>query len=188
VAELCGEHCAYTARGLLKHLRAQGTDSSTVQLMVADQVQKVGNVSLLINPIWTFNMPIPANNPDVVHRWQGRPAGLSNANAYDLHWVDLHMHTLGRSGQIGIVRAGTTTPEPLLDIPDWSFEWQETFRFREPVRLNPGDQLFVECHFDNTADNQNVVNGVKLPVRDVNWGENTTDEMCLGNVLATPVQ
>ena len=24
VAELCGEHCAYTARGLLKHLRAQG--------------------------------------------------------------------------------------------------------------------------------------------------------------------
>jgi DNA-binding GntR family transcriptional regulator len=27
VAELCGEHCAYTARGLLKHFRAQGTSN-----------------------------------------------------------------------------------------------------------------------------------------------------------------
>jgi DNA-binding GntR family transcriptional regulator len=29
VAELCGEHCAYTARGLLKHLRAQGTGTDS---------------------------------------------------------------------------------------------------------------------------------------------------------------
>ena len=169
-------------------LSTKGTDNSTVQLMLADQVEKVGNVHLLINPLWAAGfMRLPANEPDVVHRWQGRPFTLGANNSFDLHWVDLHMHTLGSSGKIGIVRAGATEPELLLDIPDWAFEWQETFRFKQPVRLNPGDQLFVECHFDNTAENQNVVNGVKLPVRDVNWGENTTDEMCLGNVLATPV-
>ena len=76
--------------------------------------------------------------------------------------------------------------EPLLEIPRWAFEWQETYRFREPVRLETGDQLYVECHFDNSAENQLVVNGQRLTPRDVNWGEGTTDEMCLGNVLITP--
>lgn len=168
-------------------LGTKGPDQSTVQFMLADQVAKVGNVSLIINPLWAIGfMPIPANEPDVVHRWQGRPAGLAANQAYDLHWVDLHMHTLGRAGSIGLVRAGSTTPEILLDIPDWAFEWQETYRLREPVRFNPGDQLFVECRFDNTEGNQMVVDGQRLPVRRVNWGEGTTDEMCLGNVLATP--
>jgi hypothetical protein len=59
---------------------------------------------------------------------------------------------------------------------------------REPVQLNPGDQLEVECHFDNTAANQMIVNGQRLEPRDVNWGEATTDEMCLGNVLVSPAR
>jgi len=167
-------------------LNGKAPDQSSVQLMLADKVDKVGLVSLLINPLWALGfMSIPEHQPDVVHRWQGRPSGLANDRAYDLFWVDLHMHTLGRSGSIGIVRAGATTPEMLLDIPEWAFEWQETFRLKQPVRLNPGDQLFVECHFNNTADHQTIVNGQRLPVRNVNWGEGTTDEMCLGNVLAT---
>jgi hypothetical protein len=167
-------------------LNAKGSDQSSVQLMLADKVEKVGLVNLLINPLWAVGfMPIPADQPDVVHRWQGRPSGLANDRSYDLFWVDLHMHTLGHAGSIGLLRAGASAPEMLLDIPDWAFEWQETFRLRQPVRLNPGDQLFVECRFDNTADHQTVVNGQRLPVRNVNWGEGTTDEMCLGNVLAT---
>jgi hypothetical protein len=168
-------------------LSVKGSDSSSVQFMLADQVPKVGNVHLILSPLWLAGfMRVPANNPDVVHRWQGRPGGLNNNMAYDLYWLDLHMHRLGKSGQIGIVRAGSTEPELLLDVPDYSFEWQETYRLKQPVRLNPGDQLFVECRFDNTAERQTEVNGQRLPVRDVEWGENTTDEMCLGNVLATP--
>lgn len=173
-------------------LGGKESDSSKVEFMLADEVQKVGNVSLIMNPLWAIPnlgvMRIPADQPDVKQRWQGRPSGLANDRSYDVFWVDLHMHKLGKSGTIGVVRAGSNATELLLDVPSYSFEWQETYRLRQPTRINPGDQLFVECHFDNTAENQTEVNGKRLPVRDVTWGEGTTDEMCLGNVLATPVQ
>lgn len=169
-------------------LRGRGADRSSVQVMVADRVQREGKVNLIMNAAWVLGgMPIPANNPDVVFSWTGRPGGLNALQSYDLYWADLHMHTLGHAGSIGIVRSGSRSREPLLSIPDWQFEWQETYRFTKPVRLNPGDQLYVECRFDNTAANQMVVNGRRNPVRRVNWGEKTTDEMCLGNVVSTPV-
>lgn len=162
-------------------------DRSRVDVMVDDSVERVGRVNLIMNPLWPAGfMSIPANRPDVKMRYQGRPSGLSSSQTYQLYWADLHMHTLGKSGSIGIVRKGSSTPEPLLTIPKWAFEWQETYLFKEPVLFHPGDQLYVECHFDNTEAHQLVVNGERMPVRNVNWGEKTTDEMCLGNVLSTP--
>lgn len=171
-------------------LSGKGADRTHVDLTLEDEVPHEGKTTLILNPLWPIptigTMLIPANNPDVVHRWAGVPTGLQGS-AQDIYAVDLHMHTLGSSGSIGIVRAGGTS-ENLLEIPKWAFEWQETYRFKDPVRLNPGDQLFVECHFDNTAEKQLTVNGKRLSPRDVRWGENTTDEMCLGNVLTTPAQ
>jgi hypothetical protein len=168
-------------------LNDKTSDQSHVELMLEDEVERVGQVSLIMNAQWPAGfMPIPANQPDVKFTFQGRGQKLVADTTYDLYWADLHMHALGSRGGIGIVRAGTNVVEPLLQIPDWAFEWQETYVFQKPVQLMPGDQLFVECHFDNTAPNQLVVQGQRLQPRDVNWGEGTTDEMCLGNVLAAP--
>jgi hypothetical protein len=171
-------------------LNGVGPDSSRVDFEVADRVQRVANVQQILDSSWVLGfMPIAANQSDVVHRWRGRPSGLSSLRAYDIHWVDLHMHTLGSRGSVSIVRSGLFgAVEPLLTIPNWEFEWQQTYIFNRSVRLNAGDELEVECHFDNTAANQMVVDGQRLTPRSVNWGEGTTDEMCLGNVLATPVQ
>jgi Copper type II ascorbate-dependent monooxygenase, C-terminal domain len=172
-------------------LKGKFTDQSRLDLTLEDEVERVGRTTLILNPLWVLpapigNMLIPANQEDVMHRWQGAPAGLGGA--HDIWGVDLHMHTLGRSGSIGIVRAGSKEVETLLEIPAWAFEWQETYRFKEPVRLEQGDQLFVECHFNNTAEKQVMIDGKRLEPRDVRWGEGTTDEMCLGNVLTTPAQ
>jgi hypothetical protein len=170
-------------------LNGLAQDQSRVELTLEDSVPRVGRVVLIMQPTWVAGgMPIPAGNPDVMHFFLGRSASLAQNQRYGLYWVDLHMHQLGSSGRIGIVRA--TEPdwvEVLLEIPAWDFSWQETYMFREPVVLEPGDELYVECHFDNTAENQIVVNGERLPPRDVNWGDGTTDEMCLGNVLAAPL-
>lgn len=171
-------------------LKGKSADQTRLDLTLEDEVARVGRTTLIMNPTWLIpqlsTMLIPANEPDVVHRWQGTPVGLTGT--HDIFGVDLHMHTLGRSGSIGIVRAGSKEVEMLLDIPDWAFEWQETYRFKEPVRFDAGDQLFVECHFDNTKEKQLVIDGKQLEPRDVRWGEGTTDEMCLGNVLTAPVR
>jgi hypothetical protein len=167
-----------------------GADASRVDFEIADRVERVGDVVQLVDSWWILvDMSIPAGAPDVVHRWRGRPSELSSSVTYDIQWVDLHMHTLGSRGSVSIARSGLPRRlEPLLQIPDWEFNWQQTYVFQQPVTLNPGDELEVECHFDNTAANQMIVDGRRLEPRNVNWGEATTDEMCLGNVLVSPVR
>jgi hypothetical protein len=73
----------------------------------------------------------------------------------------------------------------LLDVPRWDFHWQGGYGFTHPKRMNPGDQLYLECHWDNTAANQPVVNGVQVAPTELNWGEGTGDEMCLTAVYVT---
>jgi hypothetical protein len=161
-------------------------DQSRVDFKVEDRVDRIGRVSLLMNPLWIAGfMPIPAGQPDVMHAYAQRPVGMSASNGYNVYWVDLHMHQLGRSGSIGVLRADGTR-EGLLGIPKWDFAWQETYILQEPVRINPGDQLYVECHWNNSEENQAMVDGQRMPTRDVNWGDHTTDEMCLGAVLIGP--
>lgn len=164
-------------------------DQSSVQFTIEDSVPRVGKVVLIMNGLWPIGgMPIPANNPDVPFAYSGISASLQQDKSYGLYWVDLHMHKLGKNGRIGIIRKDKPTElEMLLDIPKWDFKWQETYMLSEPNVVHPGDKLYVECHFDNTAGNQYVIDGEPLPPKDVNWGDATTDEMCLGNVLVTPM-
>ena len=164
-------------------------DQSKVEFTLEDSVARVGKVVLIMNPFWPAGgMPIPANTPDVPYVYNGVSSSLMQDRSYGLYWVDLHMHKLGKNGRIGIIRKDKPTEiEVLLDIPRWDFKWQETYMLEKPNVINPGDQLYVECHFDNTPANQYVIDGEPLAPRDVNWGDATTDEMCLGNVLVTPI-
>ena len=45
--------------------------------------------------------------------------------------------------------------------------------------------LRISCTWDNSAENQPVVAGAVIEPQDVQWGEGTTDEMCLGILLVT---
>jgi hypothetical protein len=69
------------------------------------------------------------------------------------------------------------TRKPLIRIDDWDFNWQNSYRFREPLFLPAGTVVEVEGHFDNSADNPR--NPIKPPVK-VHWGEGTHDEMFIG--------
>jgi hypothetical protein len=92
--------------------------------------------------------------------------------ALTFYTASLHMHTLGKTARMEIERTDGTT-ECLLQIDDWDFDWQRTYRFQEPVRLEEGDVWHLGCTWDNPTD------------QDVNWGEGTGDEMCLGTALVT---
>lgn len=92
-----------------------------------------------------------------------------------------HMHTRGASIKVDIT-TGAGVNNCMVDIPRWNFHWQQGYFFRTPYRLGVGangDTLRTTCVFDNRPENQPFVDGVQQPSRDVHWGENTSDEMCL---------
>ncbi len=84
-----------------------------------------------------------------------------------------HMHLLGTQITTAI------DSQMLVDIPDWNFHWQQSYFFQQPVVAQSNQNIIVECHFDNSDAHQPIVNGVMQKPRDVTWGEDTLDEMCL---------
>ena len=157
-------------------------DQTTLDLMLADEVTGTLESLSVYDPTWlTGGMPIPAGRPDVVHSHATTPTPRSDGSSRRLVAVNLHMHERGSHGQVGIRHAdGTTTC--LLQIDRWDYDWQNDHVFADPLELAPTDELFVECHFDNTAGNQRVVNGVPEEPRDLNWAED--EEMCVAYVTA----
>jgi hypothetical protein len=95
--------------------------------------------------------------------------------------VAAHMHTLAQRLYARILRADDGGEECLLDVPDWDFNWQMSYRLHadDHAIVNPGDSIELTCVYDNSATNQPVVNGEQIEPRDVTWGEGTLDEMCL---------
>ena len=87
--------------------------------------------------------------------------------------VYAHAHYLGKS-----VAAWAELPggarQPLLRIDDWSFDWQDEYRYKQPVFLPKGSVLFTRFHYDNSADNPR--NPSRPPER-VIYGWKTSQEM-----------
>ena len=96
---------------------------------------------------------------------------------YDITILDVspHMHLLGKT-----IKAWATTPLgqtiPLIDIPQWDFEWQGFYDFKNPIRLPAGSVLHSTATYDNTASNPSNPNS---PPQWVFVGEATTEEMML---------
>ena len=152
-------------------------DLSSIDIMLEDRVERVERGAPVGNPLWFLGegMEIPAGAPDTKVWFAYDPTILTKGSAIEIHNVMLHMHELGSIGRVAILRADGTT-ECLLNIPRWDFHWMADYYFDTPVRLAPGDQLYVECHWDNTAANQKVVDGELQPPRTIHWG--TDQEMC----------
>lgn len=157
-------------------------DQSGMQLMFAPTVEREAFMLLWANPDWLFgDMPIPAGSPDTVHTFEYDPTAVLDLltdvvapnTPFLLHSTSHHMHLLGTQSEHTIVRAdGSETC--LVQIPSWDFGWQTAFRFSEPVLFEPGDRLRLTCQWDNSAG-----------ANEVNWGEGTGDEMCLGIFYAS---
>ncbi len=90
--------------------------------------------------------------------------------------VTPHMHLLGKKIKVELTRPGATTPDCLINVPDWAFNWQGTYLYKNPIALTGGSQLKMTCNFDNSTDNPFNPNS---PPKTVRWGEETTDEMAL---------
>ena len=158
-------------------------DQTAMQFTLADTVQRRLAYQPLLNVAWVGGeMPIPAGDPAVLHQYSADPRSffqllgspLDTTNGFNIEAVMFHMHTLGKHGELWLDKADKRHLK-ILDVPAWDFHWQIEYQLSEPVRFEPGDKLRVKCTFDNS-----------LPgAVETNWGENSTEEMCVANILSS---
>lgn len=120
---------------------------------------------------------IPADK--VQHVEKG--AGYLAADA-TIHSVMPHMHLLGKSVKITMTPPDGT-PQVLVDITDWDYNWQETYWLAKPIPAKKGTKFEIEAVFDNSAKNPN---NPSVPPKLVTFGEETTNEMLFGFIGAVP--
>jgi len=94
---------------------------------------------------------------------------------FTLICVEPHLHLLGQSIRVDIIRNNGRDTTLLINIPKWDFNWQELYLLKKPVILNVGDRFLINVIFDNTRNNPK---NPFFPPRDVNFGGMaTTNEM-----------
>jgi len=84
-----------------------------------------------------------------------------------------HAHYLGKEMVVAATPPGGVT-RTLIHIKQWSFHWQQAYRFVTPVALPRGTVLALRYTYDNSA--QNAENPHHPPQR-VRAGPKSTDEM-----------
>lgn len=92
--------------------------------------------------------------------------------------VQGHMHTIGNTLRLTL---GADTPDEkiLLDIPQWSFDWQMSYGLAEPLHVEAGTPVRLECSWDRR----------KAPDREpkyIVFAEGTEDEMCFATYVLIP--
>jgi len=83
-----------------------------------------------------------------------------------------HMHLRGKSIEMGATLPDGTE-KVLLDVPNYDFNWQTTYRLKEPMPLPKGTKLTLVGHHDNSEDN--LAN--PDPSKVIRWGDQTWEEM-----------
>jgi hypothetical protein len=63
--------------------------------------------------------------------------------------------------------------ETILSVPNYDFEWQHEYRFREPLKLPKDTKLHAVAWYDNSTTNKANPD----PKADVWWGDQTWEEM-----------
>jgi hypothetical protein len=112
------------------------------------------------------------------------PAGDANHQVTECHTFQKdmyitsltpHMHLRGKSMQFAVVYPDGRK-ETLLNVPDYNFHWQITYRAAKPIFIPKGTRLEITAHFDNSRNNP-LNPDPMIPVR---WGSQSENEMMDG--------
>lgn len=163
------------------HYARRSTDQTGVKLKLRRNAQELF-VTAISDPYWWSDggMSIPAGEKAVSFDFSYRATLITlGLLEFTLYNAVLHMHRYGSAGKLMLERADGTT-ECLLDVPKFDFEWQDVYWFETPVRVHHDDRLYIQCTFDNSAENQPLVDGKLQKPVDLEWGLQSPAEMCSG--------
>ena len=92
-----------------------------------------------------------------------------------LHGLRPHMHYRGKYMRMGVIYPDGTKDE-IINVPDYNFAWQPTYRLADPMLLPAGSRVMIEGAFDNSQYNL----GNPDPDAEVRGGAQSWEEMCIG--------
>ncbi len=146
------------------------TDQSTVNLFFAkDTIEREVKTFILAED--AISNPPFEIQPNETKTFYAR----SQPIPYDISMISVepHLHKLGKT-----VRSFAISPFgeviPFVKINDWDFNFQETYQFKNFVKVPKGSIIFAEATYDNTL--QNPQNPFR-PTQKITYGWNTTSEM-----------
>ena len=118
------------------------------------------------------NFVVPPQHP----KWK-----VGTAKVFDVDTTIIamhpHMHLRGKDAKY-VAHYPDGSNETLLYVPQFDFNWQSDYSFREPKKLPAGTRLEYTAHFDNSAENPANPN----PDIAVPPGRETWDEMMIGYI------
>lgn len=143
------------------------TDQTSVGLIFAKEPpRRVSRRIDLSNQMFM----IPAGDPD---------HAVSECHTFDkdvlITSLTPHMHLRGKAMQI-VADLPDGRKETLLSVPNYQFNWQFTYREKDPVFLPKGTRIEVLARFDNSVNKPGNPN----PNVNVRWGSASENEMMDG--------
>jgi mono/diheme cytochrome c family protein len=140
------------------------TDRSTLGLIFAKEPPKVPlSFSALING--SLHIPAGAAN----HRVDAEMTINRNVTLYSMV---PHTHVRGTKWLYEAIYPDGRT-ETILSVPNYDFEWQHEYVFKEPLKLPAGTKIHAVAWYDNSKANKSNPD----PTKDVWWGDQTWEEM-----------
>jgi len=95
----------------------------------------------------------------------------------DVHVSSLmpHMHVRGKDFIYTAVYPDGRQ-DVILRVPRYDFNWQLTYKLKQPLALPKGSRIDCVAHFDNSTGNRYNPDATK----EVRWGDQTWEEMMIG--------
>jgi mono/diheme cytochrome c family protein len=121
---------------------------------------KVEDFAAMTNGVASSRCDLPAQPGEIVSVWG-------------------HEHEIGASFRMTL-NPGTPNERVLLDIPQWSFDWQLNYYPTDKVVLKASDTIRVECSWDRSRAKSGA------EARYITWSEGTNDEMCFSQIVTRP--
>ena len=170
-------------------------DQTKILFKIEDTVKLIGTLVTFTNPKWMveLDMEIPAGQKNVGHEFSGRldliPSLIRQkfpleGDIFEIQSINMHGHALMSAARMKIIHEDESE-ECLLDIPKFQSHWQLNYLFSKPAKVKKTDKIYLRCEWDNSPENQTIVDGQRLPSINVNWGDAARDEMCFGLMFVT---
>ena len=152
------------------HYTAHGTvqeDVTKVGMVFTRPENVTDQVITLIGIDQEFEIPPHAANHEVSGKVRWLPKGGRVLG------VAPHMHVRGKSFELTADHNGQ--PETLLRVPNYDFNWQHSYVFSDPLRMDTISNMRFKVTFDNSAANPFNPD----PSQWVTWGDQTWEEMAV---------